>query len=126
MSDDALGLIPLLFAVVLVPVVCVAVTRSAAEGGLARDGAAGIRTRHTRASDATWQSGHAAALPRLRKTVPVAVITVLAAVAVQVLVGGGWGTAVGLLGLAVETIVLLSSVGRANAAARAAEESRAE
>lgn len=126
MNDDALSLISLLFAVVLVPVVCVAVTRSATEGNLVRNGAAGIRTRHTRTSDAAWKAGHAAALPRLRRTVPVAVATVPAAVAVQLIAGGVWGTVVGLLGFAVQTIVLLSAAGRANAAARAAEQSRAE
>lgn len=120
MGDEAIGMIPLLFAMIMIPVVSVAMTRSAAEGHLTNNAFGDIRTRHTRASDAAWQAGHAAALPRVQQTVPVAVVAVLAAVAVQVIAGGVWGTVVGGLGFVVETAVLVSAVGPANAAARAA------
>ena len=63
MESDLLALVPLLSGVVIVAVASLAVTGMAADGGLARNGAAGIRTRHTRASDAAWQAGHVAALP---------------------------------------------------------------
>ncbi|MFW6187769.1 MAG: hypothetical protein ACOC84_07225, partial [Actinomycetota bacterium] len=63
MESDLLALVPLLFGVVIVAVASLAVTGMAADGGLVRNGAAGIRTRHTRASDAAWQAGHVAALP---------------------------------------------------------------
>jgi len=79
---------------------------------------AGIRTRHTQASDAAWAAGHTAALPRVSRTVPVAVATVVATVITTVLGGSGWGAAVGVTGLLVETVVLVSAAGVANAAAR--------
>ena len=71
MSDDTLAVIPLLFGVVLIPTVGVLVTWMAAEGNVVRNGTAGIRTRYTKASDAAWADGHAAALPRVRATVPI-------------------------------------------------------
>lgn len=41
------------------------VSRSAVRGDLDRNGAVGIRTRATRASDLAWRSGHQAAAPWL-------------------------------------------------------------
>lgn len=120
MSEDAISLVFLFFGVVLLPAVGVPVTRMAAAADLARNGAAGICTRHTQASDEAWMAGHRAALPRVRTTVPVAAATVVAAVGAGVVGGDGWATAVGLAGLVVETIVLASSVRPANAAARQA------
>lgn len=120
MSDDILALIPLLFGVVLIPTVGVLVTRMAAEGNMARNGAAGIRTRHTKASDAAWVAGHAAALPRVSATVPIAVGTVVGAGAATLLGGSGWGVGVGMAGFLAETAVLISATGPANAAARQA------
>ncbi|WP_144837140.1 SdpI family protein [Kocuria rosea] len=120
MSDDILAVIPLLFGVALIPTVGVLVTRMAAEGNLARNGAAGIRTRHTKASDAAWVAGHAAALPRVSTTVPIAVGTVVAAGAATVLGGSGWGVGVGMVGLLAVTAVLISATGPANTAARQA------
>jgi hypothetical protein len=119
-SDDLLALIPLLFGVGLIPVAGVPMARMAATGVLERNGVAGIRTRHTQASDAAWAAGHAAALPRVSRTVPVAITTVVATVITTVLGGSGWGAAVGVTGLLVETVVLVSAAGVANAAARKA------
>lgn len=118
MSDDLLAVIPLLFGVALIPTVGVLVTRMAAEGNIARNGAAGIRTRHTQASDAAWVAGHTAALPRVSATVPIAVGTVLATGATTLLGGSGWGVGVGMVGFLAETVVLISATGPANAAAR--------
>jgi hypothetical protein len=119
-SDDILALIPLLFGVALIPTVGVLVTRMAAEGNMARNGAAGIRTRYTKASDAAWVAGHAAALPRVSATVPIAVGTVAAAGTATLLGGSGWGVGVGMVGFLAETAVLISATGPANAAARRA------
>lgn len=123
MRDDILALIPLLFGIVLVPTAAVLVTRMAAAGQLTRNGSAGLRTRYTKASDAAWVAGHAAALPRVSRTVPVAAVTVAATVVAALLGGDGWGVAVGMIGLIAETAVLISATGPANAAARAAEAS---
>ena len=120
MSEDLLALIPLLFGLVVIPAVCVPMTRAAAGGALDRNGLVGIRTRHTQASDAAWVTGHAAALPRVGRTVPVAALTVVAAVVGAVLGGSGWGVVVGLTGLLTEAAVLVSATGRANTAAREA------
>jgi hypothetical protein len=117
-SDDGLALIPLLFGIGLLPVVCVPLTRMAASGGVGRNSAAGIRTRHTQASEAAWAAGHAAALPRVRKTVPVAAGTVIVAVVATWWGGIGWGVAVGMAGFLAEVAVLISATGAANAAAR--------
>jgi hypothetical protein len=119
-SDDILAVIPLLFGVALIPTVGVLVTRMAAEGTIARNGAAGIRTRHTQASDAAWVAGHTAALPRVSATVPIAVGTVLAAGAATLLGESGWGVGVGMVGFLAEMVVLISATGPADAAARQA------
>jgi hypothetical protein len=125
-SDDGLALIPLLFGIGLLPVVCVAVTRMAASGGVVRNSAAGIRTRHTQASDAAWAAGHAAALQRVATMVPVAVGTVVLAVAVTVWGGIGWGVAVGMAGFLTQVAVLIWATGAANAAAARAAASAVE
>ena len=120
MNDDILALVPLLVGVVLIPTVGVLVTRMAAEGNIARNGAAGIRTRHTKASEAAWVAGHAAALPRVSTTVPIAVGTLVAAGAATLLGGSGWGIGVGMAGFLAETAVLISATGPADSAARQA------
>ena len=121
MSEEAIALIPLMFGVLMIPAVTVPLVRLGAEGGSEPNGVAGIRTRHTRASPAAWVAGHAAALPRVRRMVPVAVIASLAAVGAQIAAGGSWGMVVAGAGLVVEMALLLSSVPLANAAARAAQ-----
>lgn len=119
MESDLASLVMLLFTVVLVAVVCVLVTRKAADGGLDRNGGVGIRTRHTQASDEAWRVGHAAAVPGVNRVGWAAVATVVLAVAAQVSFGGSWGTFVGLGGMLVEVIVLLFAAGSANKAAQA-------
>ena len=74
MTDEIAGLVPLLFALVVLPAMSIPVVRWAAEDALGRNGSAGIRTRHTKVSDEAWAAGHAAALPVVRKMVPVAAV----------------------------------------------------
>ncbi|XTZ17342.1 SdpI family protein [Micromonospora echinospora] len=117
--DELLGLVPLLFGVVAVPLICVAVTRAGADGRLRRNGAVGIRTRDTRASDAAWQAGHAAALPVVTRTGWVAVGAVAFSVVTHVAAGGPWSVLVGLAGLTGEILVLVLASVTAGRAARA-------
>ena len=119
MTDGIAGLVPLLFALVVLPAMSIPVVRWAAEDALGRNGSAGIRTRHTKVSDEAWAAGHAAALPVVRKMVPVAAIGLPTALIVQVLGGGYTGTAVAAVALICEVVVLLRSAGAANRTARA-------
>ncbi|MFI6823259.1 SdpI family protein [Micromonospora sp. NPDC050187] len=119
MDSGIVGLVPLLFGVVAVPLVCVAVTRAGATGRLERNGAVGIRTRDTQVSDAAWQAGHAAALPMVTRTVWVAVVAVVLAVATHVAAGVPWAVLVGMAGLTVESVLLVLAAGAAGRAARA-------
>lgn len=120
MTEEIAALVPLLFALVVLPAMSIPVVRWAAEGSLGRNGSAGIRTRHTRVSDEAWAAGHAAALPVVQKMWPVAAVGLPAALVAQVLGGGYTGTAVAVLALICEIVVLLRSAGTANRAARAA------
>ena len=88
MSEEVGGLIPLLFTLVFLPGLCVAITRQAADGLMDMNSSAGIRTRHTKASDAAWTAGHKAALPVVKKMWPIAGAGVIGAVAVQLAAGG--------------------------------------
>ncbi|MEB2528367.1 hypothetical protein [Kocuria rosea] len=124
MTDEIAGLVPLLFALVVLPATSIPVVRWAANDALGRNGSAGIRTRHTKASDEAWVAGHAAALPLVQKMVPVAAVGVPTALVVQVLGGGHTGTAVAAVALVGEVVVLLRSAGAANRAARAVTASR--
>ena len=124
MTDEIAGLVPLLFALVVLPAMSIPVVRWAAEDALGRNGSAGIRTRHTKASDEAWAAGHAAALPVVRKMWPVAAVGVPTALVVQVLGGGFTGTAVAAVALICEVVVLLRSAGAANRAARAVTASK--
>lgn len=99
--------IPPLFGVILVAVVCIAVTQSAASGSLTRNGGAGIRTRKTQVSDAAWLAGHRAALPIVKWTGVVAVISVIIALVVQWQVGGQSGVFLALGGMLIEATILL-------------------
>ena len=119
MTDEIAGLVPLLFALVVLPAMSIPVVRWAAEDALGRNGSAGIRTRHTKVSDEAWAAGHAAALPVVRKMVPVAAIGLPTALIVQVLGGGYTGTAVAAVALICEVVVLLRTAGAANRTARA-------
>lgn len=121
MSEEAVALIPLVFGVLMMPAVTVPLVRMSAEGGVEPNGLAGIRTRHTCASRAAWVAGHAAALPRVRRMVPVAVVASVAAVGAQIAAGGAWGMVVAGAGFVVEMALLLSSVPLANAAARSTQ-----
>lgn len=51
MPDEYIALTILLLTLVFLPAVCLFVTRQTAEGLITRNAAAGIRTRHTQASD---------------------------------------------------------------------------
>ena len=93
MTDEIAGLVPLLFALVVLPAMSIPVVR--------------------------WAAGHAAALPVVRKMVPVAAIGLPTALIVQVLGGGYTGTAVAAVALICEVVVLLRSAGAANRTARA-------
>lgn len=120
MESSIAGLVVLLFSVVLVAVVCLVTTRKAAAGELDRNGSAGIRTRHTQASEEAWRVGHTAALSGVSQLGWIAAATVVLAVAAQVAFGGSWGTFVGLGGMLVEVVVLRVATGAANRAAQAA------
>lgn len=118
MSEELGGLISLSFALVLLPGICIAVTRQAAEGLVGINGSSGIRTRYTRASDEAWVAGHRAALPVVKAMWPVAGIGLAAAVIVQAAVGGPAGTGVAFAALIAEVAVVFRSVAAANRAAR--------
>ncbi|MDK1361376.1 SdpI family protein [Arthrobacter sp. zg-Y1219] len=119
MSEELGGLIPLLFALIFLPGLCVAMTRQAADGLMGPNGVAGIRTRYTRASDEAWTAGHRAALPVVKKMWPVTGVGVLAALVVQFTAGGAWGIGVASLMLVVQVAIVLRSAAAANGAARA-------
>ncbi|MHA7142645.1 hypothetical protein ACX80T_14030 [Arthrobacter sp. Sr33] len=122
MPEELVGLIFLSFTLLLLPAVCVAVTRQAAEGSIGVNGSAGIRTRHTRASSAAWVAGHAAALPVVKIMWPVAGAGLLTAVVVQLVAGGPTGIGVAFLALIAQTVVLLCSAAAANRAACSASQ----
>ena len=119
MSEELGGLISLSFALVLLPGICIAVTRQAAEGRVGINGSFGIRTRYTRASDEAWVAGHRAALPIVKEMWAVAGVGLAAAVAVQLAVGGSAGPSVALVALMAEVAVVLRSAAAANRAAKA-------
>ena len=106
MSEEAVGLVPLLFSVVMLAPLCIGVTRAAADGRLPHNGGVGIRTRRTTRSPEAWRAGHLAALPVLGWLWWVAAVTVVGAVVMQWQLGGAWGIVAGLVGLTVEVVVL--------------------
>lgn len=120
--EELVGLIVLLFVLLFLPAVCIAVTRQAAEGSIGVNGSAGIRTRHTKTSSEAWIAGHKAALPVVKMMWPLAGIGLLAAVVVQLVIGGPVGTGVAFLALLAQTVVLFCSAAAANRAARSAVE----
>lgn len=102
MSEEAVGLVPLLFSVVMLAALCIGVTHAAADGRLAHNGGVGIRTRRTTRSPEAWRAGHAAALPVLGWLWWVAGVTVV----MQWQLGGVWGIVAGLAGMSMEVAVL--------------------
>ena len=106
MSEEAVGLVPLLFSVVMLAALCIGVTRAAADGRLPHNGGVGIRTRRTTRSPEAWCAGHAAALPVLGWLWWVAGVTVVGAVVMQWHLGGVWGIVAGLAGMSMEVAVL--------------------
>ncbi|GAA1121136.1 hypothetical protein [Arthrobacter flavus] len=120
MPEELIGLILLSFTILLLPAICVAVTRQAAEGLIGANASAGIRTRYTRASSAAWVAGHTAALPVVKIMWPVAGAGLVTAAVVQLIAGGPTGTGVAFLALIAQTMVLLRSAAVANRAARSA------
>lgn len=118
MSEELGGLISLSFALVLLPGICITVTRQAAEGLIRVNSSSGLRTRHTQASDEAWVAGHRAALPVVKMMWPVAGVGLVAAVILQLAVGGPSGTVVAFLALIAQVAVIFRSVAAANRAAR--------
>lgn len=119
--DSSLGSVVLmLFSVALIAIICISMTHMAAHGKLDRHGSAGIRTRHTQASDVSWQKGHTAALPLIYTTGWVAAITIPIAIATQLTLGEPWGILTGLAGMLCEVATLLLAARVANQAARSA------
>lgn len=118
MSEGTIGLAFLLFTLVLLPAVCVFVTRQAADGSINRNAAAGIRTRYTQASEEAWTAGHAAALPVVKRMWIVGVAGILIAVSVHFLVGDQAGPVTALVALIAQTVILFGSAAAANRAAR--------
>lgn len=118
MISEIGDLAPLLFALLLLPGACILLVRSAASGTTGRTGTVGIRTRHTTASDDAWTTGHSAALPVVIRTLPVGSVGVVTAVALQILAGGYTGTAVAVVALLGEVVLLVRAVRAADRAAR--------
>lgn len=122
MPEECVALTLLLLILVFLPAVCLFITRQAADGLITRNAAAGICTEHTQASDEAWISGHRAALPALRKMMPVAGIGIIGAVSAHVLIGGQAGPLAAFVALIAQTVVLFHSTAAANRAARTAIE----
>ena len=119
--DSSLGsVVMMLFSVVLIAVVCISMTHMAAQGKLDRHGSVGIRTRHTQASDVSWQKGHTAALPLIYLTGWVAAITIPIAIVTELALGEPWGILTGLTGMLCEVTALPLATRVANKAARSA------
>lgn len=114
------GLIIMLVGVLTIPAVGIPYIRMGARGELARNSWSGIRTKHTKISDAAWQAGHAAALPLASTTMWIALITIVLAIAVGLSAGEQQGALVGVIGLTGETVVLLLASRKADQAARVA------
>lgn len=119
MPEEYIALILLLLTLVFLPVVCLFVARQAADGLISRNATAGIRTTHTQASDEAWICGHRAALPALRRMMPVAAVGIIAALSAQMLIGGQAGPLIAFAALIAQVAVLFRSTATANSAARA-------
>ena len=100
------------------------VGRAGANGSLPRNDSTGIRSRHTRASAASWTAGHAAAAPLLTAAGIVAaalgVLTILLAAMLWPLWGMTPALVSGGAGYATVVVLVLVATRRANRAARAA------
>lgn len=97
-----------------------------ASGSLTRNGAVGVRTKHTLISDAAWQSGHRAGASTMR----VLAIVVLALAALLLLSGVVWSgeepnavtTVLFAAGYGAVLVGMIPLVRRVNRAARAAHD----
>ena len=118
MSEETIGLAVLLLTLILLPAVCVFVTRQAAEGLISRNASAGIRTRYTQASDEAWIAGHTAALPVVRRMWVAGVAGILIAVGAHFLTGGLAGPVIAFVALVIQTMILSRSAAAANRVAR--------
>lgn len=119
MDSDLVTLLPLFFGIATVAVAAITATRYAAHDNLARNSSVGIRTRHTRASDEAWLAGHATALPAMKVTDWVAVVTIVLAIVAGATFDTTWSISIGLIGLTLEVAVALWATAIANRAARA-------
>lgn len=118
MNSSLGSVVLMLFSVVLIAVVCISMTRMAAQAKLDRHSSAGIRSRHTQASNAAWKEGHSAALPLIYTIGWVAAITTPIAIATELALGTPWGILSDLAGMLCEVAVLLLATRVANNAAR--------
>jgi hypothetical protein len=123
---DNLGAVafPAIMAVV-VAVVFSSMTKAAGRGDLPRSGSLGIRTKATKASDATWLAGHRAAAPVVRTVSLMTSVVALVIIVLGFTVDAGWVTAVGIVPFGVVLIGLVPVVQAANAAAKEAAEKEA-
>lgn len=96
----------------------IAVTRRCARGRLTRASSAGISTRHTTASDASWEAGHAAALPLIIRTGWIVGLTVVMAVLVQISLGEQPAVLVAAGGLAAQVVMVFFAIAAATRAAQ--------
>lgn len=103
-------------------------TASAAQGSTARNGAFGIRTKATMASDEAWLAGHRAALAPARVLAVFSSVVGVAMIVVAALDGGEEPTvpviilfAIGYVGMLVGSVQIARV---ASAAARAADQAR--
>lgn len=121
--DSAVASISLAGGLIVIAVVCGAMSAMIASGALTRNGLVGIRTRATRRSDAAWSAGHEAARPAVRVTTVVSAAAALATVLVGIGLSGSPSAddatlVVGLSGYAVVLAVLGYACVQADRAAR--------
>ncbi|NLG55419.1 MAG: SdpI family protein [Rhodococcus sp.] len=93
--------------------------------GIERNGAVGLRTKATQASDEAWHAGHEAALPHFRAMAVLGGITVAASILAILAAGStdgnypAWLLLVPGIGLLAQVVVVLGGTVAANKAAKA-------